>query len=115
MQAQDWSMAKWAPGLRLPHLKGKRTTFLIPDYDEYGISYKDRSLYHHPKWKEKEAMTHADYFYAISVDGYLGGTWSKKLTGNKYYVETNPFKTLSSTQLKKVDTGVKAFHSFYSN
>jgi hypothetical protein len=98
----------------VPDLKGKQTTFLIPDYDEYGISYKERSVYHHPKWKETEAMTNADYYHAIAVDGYFGGTWSKKAVKGIPKAIANPFKSLTSAQMKKVDKALKAYHQFFS-
>ena len=98
----------------LPDLKRKQTTFLIPDFDEYGISYKDRKLYHHPKWKETEAMTNADYFHAIAVDGYFGGTWNRSISKNKIAAEIHPFKSLSPTQKKNVQKALTAFTSFFS-
>jgi len=98
----------------VPDLKGKQTTFLIPDFDEYGISYKDRSLYHHPKWKETESMTNADYFHAIAVDGYFGGTWNRKTVKNKMTAEVHPFQSLSQTQKKKVQKAMIAFNAFFT-
>jgi len=99
----------------VPDLKGKQTTFLMPDYDEYGISYKDRNVYHHPKWKETEVMLSADYFHAISVDGYFGGTWSKKTVKNSTQANVNPFKSLNAAQKKKVDKAVKRYDQFFKN
>ena len=101
--------------MALPDLKGKQTTFLIPDYDEYGISYKDRSAYHHPKWKETEAMINADYYHAIAVDGYFGGTWSKKMIKNKVIAEVQPFQSLTASQIKKVEKAVKMYDQFFKN
>jgi len=98
----------------VPDLKVKQTTFLIPDYDEYGISYKDRSVYHHPKWKETEAMTNADYYHAIAVDGYFGGTWGKKTVSGAPKASVNPFKSLTAAQKKKVDTALSAYHQFFA-
>ena len=98
----------------IPNLKGAQTTFLIPDYDEYVISYKDRSFYHHPKWKESEAISNANYFHAVAVDGYFGGTWSKKSIANKPQVEVQPFKSLSRLQLSMVDRAIKKYQSFFS-
>jgi hypothetical protein len=98
----------------IPDIKGKQSSFLIPDYDEYGISYKDRSFYHHPKWKQTEVMSNSDYFHAIAVDGYFGGSWNKKLIGNKIEVTRNPFSSLTKTQLNSVEKAVKAFKKFFA-
>lgn len=98
----------------IPEVKGKQSTFLIPDYDEYGISYKDRSFYHHPKWKETEVLSNANYFHAIAVDGYFGGSWNKKVSGKKIVLTTNPFSSLSKSQLSNVDKAVKAYQKFFA-
>jgi hypothetical protein len=98
----------------IPDVKGKQSTFLIPDFDEYTISYKDRSFYHHPKWKQTEVMSNTDYFHAIAVDGYFGGSWSKKLTGKKVVVTINPFSSLSKTQMANVDKAVRAYYAFFA-
>ena len=99
----------------VPEIKGKQSTFLIPDYDEYGISYKDRSFYHHPKWKDTETMTNADYFHAIAVDGYFGGTWNKKISGKKMEVTVQPYLSLNKHQQNLVKAAVKKYHTFFSD
>jgi hypothetical protein len=98
----------------VPDLKGKQTTFLMPDFDEYGISYKDRSLYHHPKWNSTGMFSIGDYMHAIVVDGYFGGNWTRKMTGNKPDPEVNPISKLTAAQKKKVGQALTAFKRFYS-
>lgn len=99
----------------IPDIKGKQSTFLIPDYDEYGISYKDRSFYHHPKWEKLHTMSNADYFHALAVDGYFGGTWNKKTIKNKVIAQVIPFNSLTSLQLKNVDKAHQRFDAFFNS
>lgn len=89
------------------------STFLIPDYDEYGISYKDRSIYNNPKMKG-DKLLHADYYHAIAVDGFHGGNWKKTMKGEKHVVEVSPFNSLTKTQLKEVERAVKKYQEFFS-
>ena len=95
-------------------IKKEFTTFLIPDYDEYGISYKDRSVYHHPRWKQSESLVHPDYFHAIAVDGYFGGNWKKTTLKNKPVVEIRPFEALSKTMIKSIDAAVRRYYAFFN-
>jgi hypothetical protein len=98
----------------VPAIKSSQSTFLIPDYDEYAISYKDRSFYHHPKWKLTEVLSNSDFFHAIAVDGYFGGSWNKKLEGKNLVVITNPFSSLTKVQLKNIDQARKRYYKFFS-
>jgi hypothetical protein len=58
-------------------------------------------------------MTNADYFHAIAVDGYFGGTWNKKLVKNKVVVEVQPFKSLTLAQMKKVEKAQQMLARFF--
>jgi hypothetical protein len=89
-----------------------QTTFLIPDYDEYGISYKDRTIY--DKGNGGETLKSADFYHAIAVDGYFGGTWKKTLKGNRHVIEIKPFQSLSKKQLIAVDKATQKCINFFS-
>jgi hypothetical protein len=89
----------------VPHeVKRQNVTFLMPDYDEYGMSYKDRSLLDTTK-KYKGQIT--PYSHYLVLDGVIAGTWEK----NKE-VKVNPFFVLDKTQQKKVDAAVKKYRAF---
>ena len=94
-------------------LKNKRTTFLVPDFDEYGISYKDRSLYQNPKMKVESSEVHPHFLHSIVVDGYWGGNWKKSLKGNSYNVEIDPFHSLTKKQLHAIDKSVRRYMDFF--
>ncbi len=90
-----------------------QTSFLVPDYDEYGISYKDRSIYNHPKTKQTESKGSAYYVHAITVDGFLGGYWGRPTDKNKSSIEVSPFSTLTKKQLASIKNAVKSYQSFF--
>jgi hypothetical protein len=60
-------------------------SFLMPDYDEYGMAYKDRS-----------ALAHPDHDYwtlpwnrAVVVDGVIAGAWQRTLRPDSVTVEVS--------------------------
>jgi hypothetical protein len=89
----------------VPHeLKKQSATFLMPDYDEYGMSYKDRSLLDTTK-KYKGQVT--PYSHYLVLDGVIAGTWDKK--GE---VIVHPFFALDKMQQKKVEAALKKYRAF---
>ncbi len=98
----------------LPDLKGKQTTFLIPDYDEYGISYKDRSIYNHPKAHIDQKSNQPYFVHALCVNGYFGGTWNRPTSKNKNDVQIQMLEYLSKKQLGEINKAVKKYEAFFS-
>lgn len=97
------------PDRTLPDLKKKQTTFLLPDYDEYGISYKDRTMYRHPKMKSSPS---SEYYHSLIVEGYFGGNWYRNTEKGKTVAIAQPHEFLNKTQLASVATAVKKYESF---
>jgi hypothetical protein len=61
----------------------KGSVFLLPDYDEYVMSYKDRSAL-----RSTKKLTLA-YNRVIVVDGQIVGSWQRSLAGDSVSVETD--------------------------
>lgn len=100
----------------LPPLSSKNkikldTTFLMPDYDEYGMSYKDRSAL---SSVQKLSSPRASIVFnrMLVIDGKIEGTWQRTLTKNKAEVTIAPFTTLSKTKEKMVAKAIKRFNTF---
>jgi hypothetical protein len=88
-------------------------TFLAPDYDEYAIGYKDRTMYHHPKWHLSQKLEHPEYFHAVVVDGCFGGNWKRSLNGKKVNIETNLYSSLTQKHLNQVNKAVRLYRNFF--
>ncbi len=86
-----------------------QSTFLLPDYDEYGISYKDRSLLVN---KKDEAAENKRYSHTIIIDGKAGGGWQPGLENKIRQVETSFLSPLSKTKQQAVKKAVKKYLSF---
>ena len=86
------------------------TTFLMPDYDEYGMSYKDRSILKSKKLEGHKASI--VFNRMVVVDGLIEGTWQRTLSKNRVDVEIVPFTPLSKNKNQAVARAVKRFQAF---
>lgn len=95
--------------------KNKSTlhSFLMPDYDEYGMSYKDRSAIFDPA-KHKASVSRGNPVFnrMIILDGRIEGTWQKNLKKGKAGVQTFPFSKLNSAKQKSLEKAVNAYLIF---
>ncbi|WP_285057044.1 winged helix DNA-binding domain-containing protein [Pedobacter ginsengisoli] len=87
--------------------------FLMPDYDEYGMSYIDRSAIYDPS-KAPAGMSRDNPVFnrLIILDGVIEGGWKRILKGKSVLVETSPFKTLNKKQTSELEKMVKRFQKF---
>ncbi|GLU52351.1 winged helix DNA-binding domain-containing protein [Dyadobacter frigoris] len=98
----------------VPAASGKiRSTFLMPDYDEYGMSYKDRSaIYSLPPKILDNPKLNIPYNRMIVVDGQITGSWKRTIKGKEIAIELDFFKKINKKQEQAVQLAVKKFCSF---
>jgi hypothetical protein len=96
--------------------KGKTNgTFLMPDYDEYGISYKNRrALIEKSKEGKKNLKTVSPYNHLLVVDGIISGTWKPSIN-NTGDVEVTPFLSIPKTKQKAIDHAIKKYNRFFAD
>ncbi|HMH32998.1 MAG TPA: winged helix DNA-binding domain-containing protein [Puia sp.] len=93
--------------------KNIQSTFLLPDYDEYGISYKNRNALINPKHNTPENnIPDPSFSHSIVVDGRFGGKWKRTVKNNKVQVETKPFAGSTRTQIRAIEKAVKKYDHF---
>lgn len=94
--------------------KNAQTTFLLPDYDEYGISYKDRSaIYSITNAKGPSRGGNSIFNHMIVVNGRLEGTWRATVKKRTVSVETVPFIPLNKSQQQKLDKAINRYTQFF--
>jgi hypothetical protein len=101
--AREWS----AP--RMP-----AAAFLLPNYDEYLIAYKDRELMRPGDAKIGAGiMTGPDaYAHPLVVDGRFAGVWRRRVAGGTTTVEVVVKVTLSAKQRRAVDAAAERLAAF---
>ena len=87
------------------------STFLLPDYDEYGISYKDRSLFMNELNKIKSKKK---YPHTVIINGVAGGTWRWKRTNKRVQIETLLFTSINKTKQQALARAEKMYTSFFT-
>lgn len=93
----------------------RNVTFLMSDYDEYGISYKDRSAIFPPSGSAKAKNAgRAVYNHMMIINGVIGGTWRSAVKNKKTDVETSAFAPLSQSKEKAVAQAVKKYLKFFN-
>ena len=90
-----------------------QTSFLMPDYDEYGMGYKDRSVLLVSKEDVLQFRgENPAYNRMIIFDGKIEGTWKRVIKNNTVSIETIPFRPLSKTRQQILARAIKKYCSF---
>jgi hypothetical protein len=123
ISGKEYLLATIAPGNnKVIKPNSPQATFLMPDYDEYGISYKDRSaIFQHktaPPNAEKTSNprnTNPIFNHMLVIDGIVAGTWKPSIKKKEVLVETTSFTSLNKTKQKLVTNAMKRYTNFFSN
>jgi hypothetical protein len=91
-----------------------QSSFLMPDYDEYGMSYKDRNaLFSAAKPDLTQFKGENPIFNRMIVlNGRIEGTWKRFIKSNTINIETVPFGPLSKTKQQALTKAVKNYCAF---
>lgn len=116
-----WLFPRVVPSGKAP--APKSATFLLPDYDEYGMSYKDRSAAAGPmvpslgkSTRRSISMGQAGPItdHMAVVDGKVAGTWRRAVKGKEVLVETDSFATLGAAKEKAVKQAAERYRAFFA-
>lgn len=83
---------------------------LLPNYDEYGIGYKDRSALRGPG-AEKYGTT-TMYRHLLIVNGTMHGMWDSTVKKGTVEMRTAPFVPLSATANAAIKAATKRYAKF---
>jgi hypothetical protein len=111
-QALD-GLTYWAAGWTTPP-RLPPATFLLPNYDEYLIAYKDRQLVRPAGGVDPDGiMKGPDAFaHPLVVDGLFAGVWRRRVSGARTSVEVVVKVPLSPKQRKAVNAAAERLKRF---
>lgn len=91
----------------------EKICFLMPDYDEYGMAYKDRSALR-DKNIPLEMISRGNLIFnrMLVIDGKIMGTWKRSIKGKTVVVETYPFQTLNDRQQRLLNHAIDRYRDF---
>lgn len=96
---------------RSPATKARDIAYLIPEYDEAILGYKDLAIPDLPRAKDMRAWT--DVFYRpVIIGGRRAGTWRRTVGGNQVVLETNLFTTLNPAQRRALEAAAERYGEF---
>lgn len=88
-------------------------TYLLPNYDEYVVSYKDRTEAIDKKHlaiisKQRNAV----FSNSILINGMIEGTWKRTIRNNSVTIETKTFSKLNKKNLDAIIRAAKDYCKF---
>lgn len=93
--------------------KSPNRIFLLPDYDEYLVAYKDRSAAIDARYVEDiKRFGNGIFTSQVVVDGLIAGTWKRTLTKDRVSIKANLFTPLSKSMDKALTTVAREYGKF---
>ena len=96
----------------IPAGKKKQTCFLLPDYDEFMVAYKDRSASLDTKHKDFVYSGNGIFYPIIVVNGKVVGKWRREIKKDKVKIRTNLFIQLNKAQYNSIAREAEKFAKF---
>lgn len=88
-------------------------TWLLPNYDEYLIAYKDRGpVIEASRSANLVARSNGGFTHHLVIDGRLAGGWRRTLKGHIVQVEVAPYKALTPAQKASVAAAADRYGEF---
>lgn len=84
----------WMVPSRATAPPGEGSVYLLPNYDEYLIAYKDRGHVQGLPTTADAPRGFDIYAHLLVVDGKFAGTWRRQEKGNAVRISTTPFRPL---------------------
>jgi hypothetical protein len=86
---------------------------LLPNYDEYIVSYKDRSAAIAEKDISKADPRGTIFNNTIVINGQIKGIWKHAFKKSGVVIEVAPFKPLSNAAKSRIDSLSKRYTKFW--
>ena len=92
--------------------KHRNSVFLLPAYDEFLISYKDRRASLSNQNSIKTVSNNGIFRPVILVNGRVAGTWKRTLKKERIIVEADLFRNHNKDVLSKLEEAVRFYGKF---
>lgn len=92
--------------------RGGKDAFLLPAYDEFIISYRDRSASLLSEHHKKAISDNGLFRPVIVIEGQVAGIWKRAVKKDKVVIETSFFRNLSQKEKSLVAKAASAFGRF---
>lgn len=96
------------------NVRAKQVVHLLPSYDEYLISYKDRSMVLAPEYYRKAFNTFGIFYPVILYNGKIVGNWNKSAKKKQFGIESSFFIPGIEVDEGELDKAKERFRVFSS-
>ncbi len=87
--------------------------FLLPNYDEYLIAYKDRGhVVGTPRTRRLDPESRDAFAHLMVIDGQFAGIWRRTLKADAIHVETVPYRRLSRADGREIAAAAERYGRF---
>lgn len=103
-----------APGA-VPRDALKHAHFLLPDYDEYGIAYKDRRAFFSTEIVRTPNLRNTDaiaFNRMLVLNGLMVGSWGRKEVADSVRIEVVPFAPFDRKQQRALEEAAAGYAAF---
>ena len=105
---QTFWMHRELAGIKLP----SGGVYLLPAFDEYLISYTDRSAAIETMHAPRVATKNGIFNPVIVINGSVEGTWKRVIKKNEIAVEVDAFSSLSATKNAAIRSAARRYGKF---
>jgi hypothetical protein len=88
------------------------TAYLLPNYDEYLISYRHNSQVLNPAHAHLIERSNPIFAHFILIDGHMVGTWRREFQKKEVIITPNPFEPLSPPQRQAIQAAAEQYGRF---
>jgi hypothetical protein len=88
------------------------SVYLLPAFDEYLISYKNRSAVITEDHHKKAISNNGIFWPVIVVNGQISGTWKRTLKKDKVLVELDHFRPHNKKEVQLINCAVEKYGYF---
>ncbi|MFN8384655.1 MAG: winged helix DNA-binding domain-containing protein [Anaerolineales bacterium] len=94
------------------NMKPKESVFLLPAFDEFIISYRDRSAVITSENHKRAVSSNGIFHPVVVVNGQVVGVWKRAFKKEKVLVELKPFAKLTNASQKLVKSALVQYGGF---
>ena len=88
------------------------TAYLLPNYDEYLISYRDSRPAFEPKYAQLFMLRNVVFSHFVVVDGRVVGSWKRNFQKKTAIITLRLFEPLSEAQSRAIRAAAERYGSF---
>lgn len=86
------------------------SVYLLPNYDEFGIAYKDRGVV--PDLPRPRGLGAPEFGHLLVIDGQLVGRWRRTLTTRTVIIEVQAFRALRKPEGRALEVSAARYGRF---